>query len=97
MRSFFYVPRPASWRFVRGTLNRYHVLGLGAFLSIGHRELDLLAVCQGFETITLDGTEVNENIGAAFTFDEAETFCFVEPLYGASYLRHIFLPVFLTT
>ena len=97
MRSFFYVPRPASWRVVRDTLNRYYVLGLGAFLSIGHRELDLLAVGQGFETITLYGTEVNENVGAAFALDKAEALGFVEPLNGASYLRHILLPVFLTT
>ena len=37
-------------------------------MSVSHRELDLLAVSQGFETISLDGAEVNENVWAVFRF-----------------------------
>jgi len=45
-------------------LERCDLLSLGAFLALADDELHLLAFFQGFETFTLDGTEMGKYIGA---------------------------------
>jgi hypothetical protein len=65
------------------------VLCLGAFLAVGDSELDLLAFCQSFESVTLDRTEVCKYVGARFLGDKAEAFGFVEPLNGSACCRHV--------
>jgi hypothetical protein len=78
--------------------DHYNVLGLGAFLPLNHIEFDLLAFDQSLEAGTLDRAEVREYVGAVFLSDEAETFSFVEPFYGASchdsvlYFKNITMP-----
>jgi hypothetical protein len=70
-----------------------HVLCLGAFLTVRDCEFYFLTISQCFKSITFDSTEVNENVWAAFTLDEAKAFGFVKPLYGTGYCRHTFLPL----
>lgn len=83
MSSFFYVL--FSWK----ASERDNILCLGAFLPVRDIELDLLAVCKGLETITLDGAEMDKNIGAVFTLDKAESLGFIKPFNSASCCRHI--------
>jgi hypothetical protein len=62
---------------------------LGAFLD---GEFHLLAFLQVLEAFAFNGREVNENIGAAFAFDESETFCAIEPFNRTDYtIRHFCL------
>ena len=71
-------------------LERDYILRLGAFLAVRHSEFDLLAVGKGFEAIALDGAEMNEDIGAIFTLDKAESLGFVKPFNSTSCCRHMF-------
>ncbi|EGL16903.1 hypothetical protein HMPREF9413_0679 [Paenibacillus sp. HGF7] len=43
-------------------------------------ELDALAFVKGLEAIALDRGEMDENVFAAFNFNEAEAFLCVKPL-----------------
>ncbi|CAA0116159.1 Uncharacterised protein [Halioglobus japonicus] len=65
-----------------------HVLCLWAFLTIRDVELNFLTIGQSLESIALDRAEMNEHIGAIFTFDKAESFGFVKPFNRTSCLRH---------
>ena len=67
----------------RKSLLRDDVLGLRTFLAVCDRELDLLAVGQGFEAITLNCAEVDKNVRPIFLRDKAVPFGFVKPLHGA--------------
>ena len=67
----------------RKSLLRDDVLGLRTFLAVCDRELDLLAVGQGFEAITLNCAEVDKNVRPIFLSDKAVPFGFVKPLHGA--------------
>lgn len=69
-------------------LDRDYIFCLGAFLAIRYVEFNLLAIGQSFEAIALDGTEMNEHIGAIFTLDKAEPFGFVKPFNRTCCLRH---------
>lgn len=69
-------------------LDRDYIFCLGAFLAIRYVEFNLLAIGQSFEAIALDGTEMNEHIGAIFTLDKAESFGFVKPFNRTCCLRH---------
>lgn len=75
-------------------LDNGDVLGLRAFLALGHSELDFLTFSQGFETCALDGGEVNEYVRTLGLLDEAKTLGFVEPFYlaGAN-VRHVQNPI----
>ena len=44
-------------------------------------EFNFLTFGQGFEAIFLDSGEVNENVAAIFSFDEAITFFCAKPFY----------------
>ena len=57
-----------------------------AFLALLDGELNALTFFQGFETVGLDGGEVNEHVFAAVSRgDEAKAFLGVEELYGTSH------------
>ncbi len=71
------------YRYKLRDLEKGHVLGLRAFLALGHRELDFLAFGQGLETGALDGGEVNEYVRPLGLLDEAKALGFVEPFYLA--------------
>jgi hypothetical protein len=58
-------------------------LGLGAFLTLGHREFNTLSLFQIAEAIAADSAEVYEHILAAVTRNEAEAFRAVEPFNGS--------------
>jgi len=62
-----------------GLANDYDVAGLGAFGAGVDIEFDFLAFVQVLEAITLNGGEVDKNIGAAIASDEAEPFGSIEP------------------
>jgi hypothetical protein len=70
-------------------LERDNILCLGALLAVRDSELDLLAVREGFETITRDGAEMDKDIRTIFTLNEAETLGLVKPFNSASCCRHI--------
>jgi hypothetical protein len=79
--------------FVVGSeLQNYNVSGLQTLGAFFDGEFHLLAFLQVLEAFALDGREVDENIGAAFAFDEAETFCAVEPFNRTDYTIRHFLP-----
>jgi hypothetical protein len=73
----------------RGPATYYKKLGgldfvsLQTFLACDDNEADLLAFGQGLETVTLDCTEVHEDIGAVVAADETKTLGVVKPLNGA--------------
>ena len=46
-----------------------------------HIDFNFLTFGQGFEAIFLDSGEVNENVAAIFSFDEAITFFCAKPFY----------------
>ena len=62
----------------------------GALLSVLDLELNSLILGERFETLLLDGAEVDEDIlGAVAGRDEAEAFGFVEPLdLALDLIRH---------
>ena len=69
------------------------VAGLGALGALLNREFDLLAFIQVFETISLDGREMDEDILAAFASDEAVAFGAIEPFDCAGDTSgHVFAP-----
>jgi len=63
-------------------LDNLNFLSLHAFLAASSDEGDLLAFFQALEAVTLDGTEVNEEVVTGLRSDEAEAFFIVEPLNG---------------
>src|SRR4051794_20212117 len=68
------------------------VLGRRALLALRDVEGDLLALQQLAEALGGNVREVGEHVGAATVLlDEAETFCRVEPLHGAS--SHVISPL----
>jgi hypothetical protein len=56
-----------------------HVGSLRTLLALGHVAGNPITFSQRFEPVTLDGREVDENIGAAVLLDETETLGVVEP------------------
>ena len=67
-----------------GLTFRYDVFSLWAFTAVYHVHGDGLAFLKRLMAFSLYGTVVNENVFAAFTRNEAETFGVVEPLYCAT-------------
>ena len=61
-----------------------YVRGLRPLRSVGDLELDPIILGEALEAVTLDGREVNENVGAVLLLDEPETLGVVEPLHGTS-------------
>ena len=49
--------------------------------TFNNMEFNILTFGQGFETIFLNGREMNENVAAVFSFDEAITFFCAKPFY----------------
>ena len=66
------------------------IFSLRAFLTLRNRKLNLLAFGERFETIALDITEMCEHVRTGLLLDEAESFGFIEPLYGSGGSRHNF-------
>jgi hypothetical protein len=62
---------------------------LGTFFN---NEFNLLAFGQVFETLTLNGGEMDEHVRSAFTLDKAEALVTIEPLYCTTYTIRHFLP-----
>jgi len=62
---------------------------LGTFFD---NEFNLLAFGQIFETVTLNGREMDKHVRSTFTLDKAEAFVTIEPLYCTSYTIRHFLP-----
>ncbi len=63
------------------SLGLLNVLRLRTLWPVNQVKSYFLTFGQGFVTITCDRRVVDENVRAAFTFDEAETLCIVEPLH----------------
>lgn len=76
------------YRALEKSLDCYDVLCLGAFLALGHSELNALAFQKSFEAVARNRAEMGENIRARLLLDEAKTFCFVKPFNSASSCRH---------
>jgi hypothetical protein len=73
----------------------YNVLCLGAFLALSDFQCDFLSFSQGFKSISLDCTSMNEYIRSALRRDETKTFVIIEPFNGTgnSLSRHNYLIV----
>ena len=81
----FPVDEKASWL----ELQTNYVGSSRAFLALLDGELNALTFFQGFETVGLDGGEVNEHVFAAVSRgDETEAFLGVEEFYGTSHFGH---------
>jgi hypothetical protein len=61
----------------------YHILRLGTLLTLHLGKANALSFFQGLETLTLNRTEMNEQITSVFTLNEAESLAFVEPFNGS--------------
>jgi hypothetical protein len=69
--------------------DRVHFVGLQALLALHHLEAHLLAFLQTLEPIALDGAEMDENVLAILTGNEAKPLGVVEPLDGTNLtIRH---------
>jgi hypothetical protein len=73
-------------------LESYDVCSLQTLGTLLDGEFHFLAFFEVLETFTLYGREVDEDIRAAFTFDEAETLCSIEPFNRTDYTIRHFLP-----
>lgn len=63
----------------------HDVRRLGTLGTLGDFEFHFVVLIQGTETGSLDGREVNENVGAIGPSDETETLALVEPLYTTAF------------
>ena len=80
----------SGYQTVADGLDRLHLVSLHTLLALDGDEGNLLAFLQGLEAGALDGTEVHEQVRAAFRGDEAEALGVVEPLDGAGLtIRHL--------
>jgi hypothetical protein len=80
---------PKEGKVLRLELLRNDVRSSRAFLALLDGELNALTFFQGFETVGLDGGEVNEHVFAAVSRgDETEAFLGVEEFYGTSHFGH---------
>jgi hypothetical protein len=74
-------------------LENYDVSGLQTLGAFFDGEFHLLAFLQVLEALAFDGLEVNEDVGAAFAFNEAKAFCAIEPFNRTDYtIRHVLPP-----
>ena len=86
---FLQRPLPVEGKVLRLELLRNDVRSSRAFLALLDGELNALTFFQGFETVGLDGGEVNEHVFAAVSRgDETEAFLGVEEFYGTSHFGH---------
>lgn len=86
---FLLRPLPKEGKVLRLELLRNDVRSSRAFLALLDGELNALTFFQGFETVGLDGGEVNEHVFAAVSRgDETEAFLGVEEFYGTSHFGH---------
>lgn len=75
--------RPELDRPVAERLRGFYVFSLWAFLALTFGERYRLTFSQSTEAVAADTTEMNKEVGAAFTADETITFAFIEPLNGS--------------
>jgi hypothetical protein len=54
---------------------------LRSFLALNDLELYSIALSQGLEAVSLDGAEVDEDVGPPLARDETVALCIVEPLH----------------
>jgi|GEM_PF-2873983 len=64
-------------------LERFYLIGLGAFFTWNFDEFDGLTLDQRAMTLSDDGLVMHEEVFTAVALDEAVTFGAVEPFYGA--------------
>src|SRR5205807_5495211 len=64
------LPRRFQSTVCAGSRRLDYVGGLWAFLALNDLEFHAIALGQRLEAVPLDGAEVNEDVGAAFTRDE---------------------------
>jgi hypothetical protein len=76
-------PGAAASDTAAGYLKRDYLIRLGALLAVDHGKLDLLTLCEGAESVTDYGAEVNEQIRAVFTLNKPVSLGVIEPLHGA--------------
>src|SRR5664280_539686 len=62
------------------SLDNRDVLSLPALGTLGHIELDALALLQRTETVRLDSSVMNENVFAIFTAQKSKTLGVIKPL-----------------
>jgi hypothetical protein len=79
------------FKILSDNLNSGNVSSRWAFGTVGDFELYALTFSQSFETIALDGREVNEHVFATiFRSNETESFGLIKPLNATFDLRHLY-------
>ena len=77
-------------------LHRLYVNSLETFVALLYGELNLLALLQCLEAISLNRGVVDEDVLPLLAGDEAEPLAVIEPLHCASFLlRHYYTPLIL--
>ena len=73
---------------LEGSFDSCDVVSLGAFGALDDVELDLIPLFEALVALALDGTVVNEDVGATISTKEAVAFCVVKPFNCALVLCH---------
>ncbi len=91
-------PRRAEIYFTgcRGCISRrgFRLSNVGClkpFRALCNLEFDGIAFLEGFKSLLLDGSVVDENIRFVLLRDESKALCVVEPLHSS--LRHLATPI----
>jgi len=71
-----------------GFFETSYLIGLRAFGALDDVELDLIPLFEALVALALDGTVVNEDVGATISTKEAVAFCVVKPFNCALVLCH---------
>jgi hypothetical protein len=66
-----------------------YALCLRAFLSLNNFEFNIIALLEALVSLRLDGTIVDEHIGAVIPADKAEALSVIEPFHFTFNSRHV--------
>jgi hypothetical protein len=66
---------------------------LRSFLSLHDFEFHFVPFGEGFEARPSDGAEMDENVRASLSRDEAKSLGVIEPFYRTSYPCHLTIPL----
>src|SRR5207244_3092181 len=78
---------PFYWEMLRGKLCEINVFSLQPLRALLDFKRDARAFFQGAISARCDRRKMDEDIFAILALDEAESFCCVEPLYGACFFH----------
>src|SRR6266516_3027760 len=77
----------SDWEMLRGKLCEINVFSLQPLRALLDFKRDARALFEGAVSARCDRRKMDEDIFAILALDEAESFCCVEPLYGACFFH----------